>query len=140
MSVPEQPGGRPSTHGNQYQHIEVREGATAQLGNTYYISRADPLFLLPVATRAHFNSYDRQHEPTCLPDTRVDLLQGIYDWADGKDEQDERCIFWLNGPVISPLITSLVLPLPHSLTTHYNRTACLSVFFQNVSTAPAPWR
>jgi hypothetical protein len=44
-----------------------------------------------------FNSYDRQHEPACLPDTRVDLLQGIYDCADGADGQDERCIFWLNG-------------------------------------------
>jgi hypothetical protein len=30
-------------------------------------------------------------------DTRVDLLQGIYDWADGTDGQDERCIFWLDG-------------------------------------------
>src|SRR5262249_48845134 len=35
-----------------------------------------------------------QHEPTCLPDTRVDVLREIYNWADG---QDERCIFWLNG-------------------------------------------
>jgi hypothetical protein len=39
-------------------------------------------------------SFDRQHEPTCLQDTRVDLLQEIYDWADGQDKQ---CIFWLNG-------------------------------------------
>jgi hypothetical protein len=31
---------------------------------------------------------------TCLPNTRVDLLHEIYDWAEG---QDERCIFWLNG-------------------------------------------
>jgi hypothetical protein len=31
---------------------------------------------------------------TCLPHTRVDLLQEIYDWAGGRDE---RCIFWLNG-------------------------------------------
>jgi hypothetical protein len=49
---------------------------------------------LPYAVEAPFNSYLRQHEPTCLPETRVDLLQKIYDWADG---QDERCIFWLNG-------------------------------------------
>src|ERR1700728_4300026 len=49
---------------------------------------------LPFATDAPFNSYNKQHAPTCLPDTRVDLLQEIYDWADG---QDERCIFWLNG-------------------------------------------
>ncbi|OBT39271.1 hypothetical protein VE00_10181 [Pseudogymnoascus sp. WSF 3629] len=57
----------------------------------------DPLSLLPFATHAPFNSYNHQHEPTCLPDTRVDLLQEIYDWADGKDGQDGRSIFWLNG-------------------------------------------
>ncbi|KAG9232931.1 putative wd40 protein [Amylocarpus encephaloides] len=56
-----------------------------------------PLSLLPFATNAPFNSYFRQHEPTCLPDTRVNLLQQIYDWADGKDGQDQRCIFWLKG-------------------------------------------
>jgi hypothetical protein len=44
----------------------------------------NPLSLLPFATNAPFNSFDRQHEPTCLPDTRVDLLQEIYDWADGQ--------------------------------------------------------
>ncbi|KIM93143.1 hypothetical protein OIDMADRAFT_184864 [Oidiodendron maius Zn] len=49
---------------------------------------------LPSAAGAAFNSFDRQQDPTCLPDTRVDLLQEICDWADG---QDERCIFWLNG-------------------------------------------
>ncbi|KAH8586332.1 putative WD-repeat protein [Bisporella sp. PMI_857] len=49
---------------------------------------------LPFAADAPFNSYNKQHAPTCLPDTRVDLLQEIYDWADA---QDERCIFWLNG-------------------------------------------
>jgi len=36
----------------------------------------------------------KQHEPNCLPDTRVDLLQTIYKWTDG---QDERRLFWLNG-------------------------------------------
>ena len=49
---------------------------------------------LPYASEAPFNSYTKQHKPTCLPDTRVDLLQTVYNWADG---QDERCIFWLNG-------------------------------------------
>jgi hypothetical protein len=49
---------------------------------------------LPSATDAPFNSYNKQHAPICLPDTRVDLLQEIYNWADGQDEQ---CIFWLNG-------------------------------------------
>jgi hypothetical protein len=40
------------------------------------------------------DSFNRQQGPTCLPNTRIDLLQKIYHWADGEDE---RCIFWLNG-------------------------------------------
>ncbi|KAK6529885.1 hypothetical protein TWF281_009041 [Arthrobotrys megalospora] len=49
---------------------------------------------LPTAPQAVFNSAERSHDPTCLPDTRVDILKGIRRWADTKDE---RCIFWLNG-------------------------------------------
>jgi hypothetical protein len=49
---------------------------------------------LPTAIDAPFNAYQRQHDPICLPDTRVDLLREIYNWA---DSQDERCIFWLSG-------------------------------------------
>lgn len=58
------------------------------------IGQDDPLNSLPYAVDAPFDSYYRQHEPTCLENTRVDVLQQIFDWADG---QDERCIFWLNG-------------------------------------------
>jgi hypothetical protein len=54
----------------------------------------DVLSTLPSAADALFNAFQRRHDPTCLLDTRVDLLQDIYSWADG---QDERCIFWLNG-------------------------------------------
>ncbi|RYO89737.1 hypothetical protein DL764_008540 [Monosporascus ibericus] len=54
----------------------------------------DKLNRLPYAEDAPFNSYSKQHESDCPPDTRVDLLYDIYNWADG---QDERCIFWLNG-------------------------------------------
>ncbi|KAA6408308.1 MAG: hypothetical protein FRX48_08050 [Lasallia pustulata] len=50
--------------------------------------------LLPYAVDAPFNTYSRQHDPTCLPDTRVDLLREIYTWADGRDG---RFIYWLNG-------------------------------------------
>ncbi|SLM35359.1 WD40/YVTN repeat-like-containing domain, partial [Lasallia pustulata] len=49
---------------------------------------------LPYAVDARFNTYSRQHDPICLPDTRVDLLREIYTWADGKDG---RFIYWLNG-------------------------------------------
>lgn len=53
-----------------------------------------PLSRLPNAVEAPFNFYQRQHESTCLPDTRVDLLREIHSWANGNDE---RCIFWLGG-------------------------------------------
>ncbi|OBT54069.1 hypothetical protein VE04_10354 [Pseudogymnoascus sp. 24MN13] len=93
MSDPEQPRGS----NKQYRDISINDGARAHLGDIYHITREDPLSLLPFATDAPFNSYVRQHEPACLPNTRVDLLKDIYGWADGKDGQDERCIFWLNG-------------------------------------------
>jgi NACHT domain len=54
----------------------------------------DALSRLPYAVDAPFDSYHRQYEPTCLENTRVDVLRRIFDWVDG---QDERCIFWLNG-------------------------------------------
>jgi hypothetical protein len=37
---------------------------------------------------------DKRHDSLCLPNTRVDVLEQIRAWADGRDE---RCIFWLNG-------------------------------------------
>jgi hypothetical protein len=49
---------------------------------------------LPCAVEAPFNSYAKQHSPSCLPNTRVELLREIHGWLDG---QDERCLFWLNG-------------------------------------------
>ncbi|KAF1983183.1 purine and uridine phosphorylase [Aulographum hederae CBS 113979] len=49
---------------------------------------------IPIAADARFNAYQRQHDPECHPNTRVNLLQNIYYWADGREE---RCIFWLNG-------------------------------------------
>jgi NACHT domain len=52
------------------------------------------LKLLPYAAQAAFNSADKQHDPLCLQDTRVDVLNQIRAWA---DVGDERCIFWLNG-------------------------------------------
>jgi hypothetical protein len=54
----------------------------------------DVLQHLPYAVDASFNSYAKQDPSTCLPNTRVGLLQEIYNWV---DSEDERCIFWLNG-------------------------------------------
>jgi hypothetical protein len=54
----------------------------------------DVLRYLPYAVDASFNSYAKHDPSTCLPNTRVSLLQEIYNWV---DSEDERCIFWLNG-------------------------------------------
>ncbi|KAF1967176.1 hypothetical protein BU23DRAFT_543234 [Bimuria novae-zelandiae CBS 107.79] len=52
------------------------------------------LSCLPHAKDAPFNTYAKQHDPPCLANTRIDLLDEIHGWAQGKDE---RCIFWLRG-------------------------------------------
>jgi hypothetical protein len=49
---------------------------------------------LPYAQDAPFNSNTSQHDATCLANTRVDLLNRVYNWADGEGEQ---YIFWLSG-------------------------------------------
>lgn len=47
-----------------------------------------------VAAGAAFDSPVEGHNPTCLPDTRVDLLKLVLGWALNPEE---RSIFWLNG-------------------------------------------
>jgi len=54
----------------------------------------DLLKLLPIASEAAFNSYNKRHHTLCLDGTRVSVLNEIYAWASGESEQ---CIFWLNG-------------------------------------------
>jgi hypothetical protein len=49
---------------------------------------------LPAVDGAAFDSYDNQHEERCLPDTRIDILCQINEWAFSPQG---RCIFWLNG-------------------------------------------
>ena len=46
------------------------------------------------AEGAGFNSYERENEPYCLPDTRVDVLRQIMKWSANPDQ---KTIFWLNG-------------------------------------------
>lgn len=49
---------------------------------------------LPVAAGLRWDSYHQDHNAFCLPNTRVDLLSQIQDWAlDGT----AKPIFWLNG-------------------------------------------
>src|SRR5947209_8791466 len=62
--------------------------------NINFAGQQQSLAKLPHAPQAAFNSTDNQHDPLCLKDTRIDVLNQISGWADGSDE---RCIFWLNG-------------------------------------------
>ncbi|KNB15809.1 hypothetical protein FOXG_21494 [Fusarium oxysporum f. sp. lycopersici 4287] len=49
---------------------------------------------LPIAEGASFDSRAEEHNPTCLPDTRVELLNKISCWI---DDADAKAIFWLSG-------------------------------------------
>lgn len=49
---------------------------------------------LPVAKGAAFDSYAQDHNAFCLPDTRVDVLSRVHDWA---YDPTSKSIFWLNG-------------------------------------------
>ncbi|EXK79482.1 hypothetical protein FOQG_15910 [Fusarium oxysporum f. sp. raphani 54005] len=49
---------------------------------------------LPNAEGASFDSHAEEHNPTCLPNTRVELLRDIGRWLDDKNS---KTIFWLNG-------------------------------------------
>jgi hypothetical protein len=70
--------------------LAVRVADSGALGATSGSKRCST----KVAVDAPINSYREQHEPTCLPNTRIDVLRDIRKWAEGVDE---RCIFWLNG-------------------------------------------
>ncbi|KAL5598574.1 uncharacterized protein BROUX77_006408 [Berkeleyomyces rouxiae] len=62
--------------------------------NLIVLDHKNVLSTLPMATGASFNSYEEQHNPTCLPDTRVELLQEIQNWA---SDSSTKSLFWLNG-------------------------------------------
>jgi nucleoside phosphorylase len=49
---------------------------------------------LPDAEGASFDSHAEEHNPTCLPGTRVELLDDINRWI---DDQSSKTLFWLNG-------------------------------------------
>jgi predicted alpha/beta-fold hydrolase len=49
---------------------------------------------LPVAEGASFDSHAEEHNPICLPDTRVNLLNTITKWAKNSNA---KAVYWLNG-------------------------------------------
>ena len=76
---------------------------------------------LPYAVSAPHNAYYRQHEPICLPDTRIDLLEAIYNWA---GRLDAPCIFWLNGLAGTGKST-----IAQTVTTHLSEKGILGASF-----------
>ncbi|KAH6883823.1 hypothetical protein B0T10DRAFT_445692, partial [Thelonectria olida] len=49
---------------------------------------------LPFAEDASFDSHAEEHNSTCLPNTRVELLNDISQWI---SDPSSKTIFWLNG-------------------------------------------
>jgi hypothetical protein len=56
-------------------------------------TKSEPLSI-PTANDAAFDSRAEEHNARCHPDTRIDLLHQIQEWADNPCGE---CIFWLNG-------------------------------------------
>ncbi|KAF5973342.1 heterokaryon incompatibility protein het-E-1 [Fusarium coicis] len=64
---------------------------------SHQIHQADTLSTLeklPFVPEALFNSYAEEHSPTCLSETRVQLLADIEEWIMSAKS---KTIFWLNG-------------------------------------------
>ncbi|KAF2456580.1 hypothetical protein BDY21DRAFT_287791, partial [Lineolata rhizophorae] len=49
---------------------------------------------LPTAEGASFDSHVEEHNSTCLPNTRIELLHHIRGWV---NDENGKPIFWLNG-------------------------------------------
>jgi hypothetical protein len=105
---------------NEYAYTRLREELDKRYAESAKLDQV--LSMLPVASEAAFNSLSNQHEPTCLPDTRTELLQEIAEWADGRDD---RCIFWLNG--IAGTGKSTIARTVSS--THHDRGNLAATFF-----------
>ncbi|KAL7795766.1 Pfs, NACHT and WD domain protein [Trichoderma ceciliae] len=78
----------------QYTTTNVREGVQKLHTTILNVDQKIVLDRLPVATGASFDSHAEEHNPTCLPDTRVELLHQISNWA---HDPNAKAIFWLSG-------------------------------------------
>lgn len=79
---------------------EVIRGTKAELTRARFsvilqnIDNRTTLSQLPAAEGASFDSQAEEHNPTCLPNTRVELLREIDSWI---DDPKSKTMFWLNG-------------------------------------------
>ncbi|KAL8296250.1 hypothetical protein RB600_001638 [Gaeumannomyces tritici] len=60
----------------------------------FEINRKIDLLKLPVAKGAAFHAEANEHDPSCHPATRVDLLADIHKWI---EDPNGKSIFWLRG-------------------------------------------
>ncbi|KAH0543088.1 hypothetical protein FGG08_002602 [Glutinoglossum americanum] len=74
--------------------LDVHENLNAARADIKVGTEDQSLAKLSCADGAAFDSYRSQHEPQCLPDTRVDLLRQIMEWSANPHD---KCIFWLSG-------------------------------------------
>ncbi|KAL8306287.1 hypothetical protein RB600_010221 [Gaeumannomyces tritici] len=58
------------------------------------INRKLVLSKLPIAKGAAFDAQANEHDPSCHPNTRVNLLADIHKWI---EDPNGKCIFWLRG-------------------------------------------
>ncbi|KAJ4178401.1 hypothetical protein NW755_013240 [Fusarium falciforme] len=76
--------------------LQVETHSTVQKisSNVQHINRILDMSKIPVAKGAAFDSHTNEHDPKCLPNTRVELRQTITAWA---EDTHSDTIFWLNG-------------------------------------------
>jgi hypothetical protein len=83
-----------SSHGTSSIKLPEQNLRLACIRLQLICSNVDPLSKLPFAEGAAIYSYSRQYEPSCLENTRADLLQQLREWS---NDPNGKCIFWLNG-------------------------------------------
>ncbi|KAH7129148.1 vegetative incompatibility protein HET-E-1 [Dactylonectria macrodidyma] len=74
--------------------LEVDQNVVQIDQNLLNLELKTVLGTLPVAAGASFDSRDEEHNPTCLQNTRVDLLRCVHAWA---NDPSAKPLFWLNG-------------------------------------------
>ncbi|KAI8713795.1 NACHT domain-containing protein [Fusarium sp. LHS14.1] len=75
-------------------NIETHSNVKRISSGVQHISRTLDMSRIPVAKGAAFDSQTNEHDPKCLPNTRVELRQTIAAWA---EDPHSDTIFWLNG-------------------------------------------
>ncbi|EJT69127.1 hypothetical protein GGTG_13236 [Gaeumannomyces tritici R3-111a-1] len=89
--VPDTPSGAPK----YWRHIKELSSQFKEFQRNIQ-QQQDRQYLekLPVAKDAVFDAQANEHDPSCHPDTRVDLLADIHKWI---EDPNGKCIFWLRG-------------------------------------------